>query len=132
MKLADKLFRAPLLTRGRIIFSLAVAVVSDGLQFFLGPLGWVFVDQVIDVIAMVLTTLTIGFHPLLLPTFVVEFFPVVGGMLPTWIGCVIAVIALRKRGQRAPSAPHPPVVDASLPPKPPPQIGAGSSHEGTL
>jgi hypothetical protein len=44
----------------------------------------------------------LGFHPLLLPTFVVEFLPV-ADMLPTWTGCVALVVALRKRQQ--PSVP---------------------------
>ena len=95
----NQMFRAPKLTRTRIILALAVAVTADGLQFFLGPLGWVLVDQVIDVVALLLTAWAIGFHLLLLPTFIVEIFPVMD-MLPTWTACVIAVIALRKREQR--------------------------------
>jgi hypothetical protein len=103
MKFAEKLslmFRAPKLTRTRIVLALAVAVTADGVQFFLGPIGWAFIDQGIDVVAFVLTAWTIGFHLLLLPTFLVEIFPVVD-MLPTWTACVIAVIALRKRDQNA-------------------------------
>jgi len=103
MKLPDQLsrmFRAPKLTRTRIILALAVALSADGLQFFLGPLGWAFVDQAIDVVALVLTAWAIGFHLLLLPTFIAEIFPVVD-MLPTWTACVVAVIALRKREQTA-------------------------------
>ena len=101
MKSPDKLnrmFRAPKLTRTRIILALAVAVIADGLQFFLGAVP--FVDQAIDVVALLLTTWALGFHLLLLPTFVMEIFPVID-MLPTWTACVIAVIALRKREQRA-------------------------------
>lgn len=111
MKAPEKLswmFRAPKLTRTRIILALAVAVTADGLQFFLGPLGWVLVDQAIDVVALLLTAWAVGFHLLLLPTFVVELFPV-ADMLPTWTACVIAVIALRKREQRA--VPPPPITD---------------------
>jgi len=48
---------------------------------------------------MVLTSWLIGFHWLLLPTFVLELVPVLED-LPTWTACTIAVIALRKRGQR--------------------------------
>jgi polyferredoxin len=102
MKVPNKLsqmFRAPKLTRTRIILALAVAVTADGLQFFLGPIGWAFIDQAIDLAALLLTAWVIGFHLLLLPTFVVEAFPVVD-MLPTWTACAIAVIALRKREQR--------------------------------
>jgi hypothetical protein len=100
--------RPSTLTRGRIAFALTVAVIADGLQLLLGPLGWFIFDEIIDVIAMVLICPAIGFHLLLLPTFVVELFPLVD-MLPTWTGCVAAVIALRKREQRAATAP--PVID---------------------
>ncbi|MEI9960550.1 MAG: hypothetical protein WDM76_05270 [Limisphaerales bacterium] len=85
MNLREKInsrFRAPRLTRTRIIIALAIAICADGLQLLLGPLGWTFIDQIIDVAAMVLMSWVIGFHLLLLPTFVVEFFPVVD-MLPT-------------------------------------------------
>jgi hypothetical protein len=102
MKLPDSLnrmFRAPKLTRTRIILAIAVAVFADGLQFLLGPLGWVFGDQAIDCVAMVLASWAIGFHWLLLPTFVIELVPVLED-LPTWTACTIAVIALRKRQQR--------------------------------
>jgi hypothetical protein len=94
-----RILQVPRLTTTRIVTSLIVAVVADGLQLALGPFGWVFGDQIIDVVAMVLTTWLLGFHVLLLPTFVVELLPI-ADMLPTWTGCVIAVIALRKRAQR--------------------------------
>jgi hypothetical protein len=110
-------FRAQPLTRRRMIFALAVAIAADGIQLLLsvlGPLGFFF-DEIIDVVAMVLTMRTLGFHLLLLPTFVVELLPLMD-MLPTWTACVIAVIALRKRGQPpAASAPGTP------PPLPPPR-----------
>jgi hypothetical protein len=96
----NRLFRVPRLTRVRIVAALAIAVVADGLQLLLGPLGWAFGDQIIDIAAMVLTSWVIGFHWLLLPTFAVEFIPLLDE-LPTWTACVIAVIALRKREQRA-------------------------------
>src|SRR5450755_686319 len=102
MKFTEQLpawFRAPKLTRTRIALALTVAVTADGLQFFLGPVGWVFPDQAIDLLAMLLTAWAIGFHLLLLPTFLAELFPVVD-MLPTWTACVIAVVALRKREER--------------------------------
>jgi len=102
MKLPDRLnrmFRAPRLTRTRIILALAVAVFADGLQLLLGPLAWVFVDQAIDCVAMILVSWAIGFHWLLLPTFVTELIPVLDE-LPTWTACTIAVIAFRRREQR--------------------------------
>jgi hypothetical protein len=101
MKATEKLnrmFRAPKLTRTRMILALAVAVIADGLQFIFGPVP--FVDQAIDVLAFGLTAWAVGFHLLLLPTFIVELIPV-ADMLPTWTACVIAVIALRKREQNA-------------------------------
>jgi len=100
--------RVPLLTRRRMILALAVAVGADGLQLILGPLGWAFVDQAIDGAAMLLTMGILGFHVLLLPTFVVELVPVIED-LPTWTACVAAVIALRKREQRAAPPGKPPV-----------------------
>lgn len=82
-----------------MVFALLVAVVADGLQLLLGPLGWFAADQIIDLIAMLLTVYAIGFHIFLLPTFVLELFPAIT-MLPTWTGCVIAVIAWRKRAPK--------------------------------
>ncbi len=86
----------PTLTPARIGAAFAVAITADAIQLLLGPIGWFWPDQVIDVLATIATTLLIGFHPLLLPTFVVELLPIVD-MLPTWTGCVAAVVALRKR-----------------------------------
>ena len=97
------------LTRSRMGFALAVALVSDAVQVPLQAVPGA--PEVIDVIAMVLTTAAIGFHVLLLPTFVLEFIPLVD-MMPTWTGCVIAVLALRRRKPDAP--PSPP---DSIPPK---------------
>jgi len=113
MKLPEKLktaLRVPKLTRTRIVIALAVAVLADGLQFLIGPLGWVFGDQIIDVIAMLLTSRLLGFHWLLLPTFVIELVPALDD-LPTWTACVIAVIALRKREQRPAPPPPGPTID---------------------
>jgi hypothetical protein len=100
MKVPDKLnrlLRVPGLTRVRIVLALAIAVVADGLQFLFGLVP--FVDQAIDVVGMVLTSWVLGFHWLLLPTFVVKLVPLLDE-LPTWTACVVAVIALRKREQR--------------------------------
>lgn len=55
---------------------------------------------------MILTWRVIGFHPLLLPTFALEFLPV-ADLLPTWTGCVALVVALRKK-QQAPRDSRPP------------------------
>jgi len=115
VKLPEPLLRAvrvPKLTRGRIILALAAAAAADGLQLLTGPLGWAGLDQAIDAAAMLLVMGIVGFHVLLLPTFVVELVPVVED-LPTWTACVAAVIALRKREQRMPPPvpPDKPAID---------------------
>jgi hypothetical protein len=74
----------------------ATAVLTDLLQFAIGPLGFMFADEILDVIAMILITRLIGFHPLLLPTFVLELVPV-ADLLPTWTGCVALVMMLRRK-----------------------------------
>ena len=75
--------------------SVAVPIVVDG-QMVLGPLGWSFADEAVDVAAMVITTWLLGFHLLLLPTFAIEVLPVVD-VLPTWTVCVGIVVARRRR-----------------------------------
>jgi len=103
-----RFFQVPSLTRLRIWLALGIATATDATQFFLGPLGWAFIDEILDVLAMGLTSWLLGFHYLLLPTFVIEFIPVVD-MLPTWTACTMAVVALRKRGPAAvPPLPGPP------------------------
>lgn len=92
----NNLFRPARLSRRRMIFAFLVALVADALQI---PLQLPPLPEIIDVVAMLLTSALIGFHLLLLPTFAIEFIPVVG-MLPTWTGCVVAVIALRLREAR--------------------------------
>ena len=92
-------FRTPFLTPPRIWPAFAVAIAADGFQLLLGPLGWTFFDEITDVVTTIVVSLLLGFHPLFLPTFVVEIIPVVD-MLPTWTGCVAVVVALRRREQR--------------------------------
>src|SRR5438876_956934 len=99
------MFQPPLLTSHRIRLAYGVAVTSDLLQWVLGPLGWAFADEILDVVAMILIARAIGFHPLLLPTFALEFLPV-ADLLPTWTGCVALIVALRKK-QQAMSPPPP-------------------------
>jgi len=102
----------PVLTRRRIWLAWCVALAADGLQLLLGPLGLVFIDGAIDVVAMVLLTLTLGFHPLFLPTFFVELIPLVDEF-PTWTACTFLVIGMRRKKftQNVP------------PPQPPPAPG---------
>jgi hypothetical protein len=99
-----------MLTRSRVISAYVIAMTADLLQLALGPFGWAFVDEILDVAAMVLVSRAIGFHALLLPTFALEFLPLTD-MLPTWTGCVALVVALRRRQELAvPPAPGP-VID---------------------
>jgi len=105
-----RLFETPTLTRNRIVSAFVVAAATDALQLLLGPFGFAFADEVLDVIAMFVMWRLLGFHALLLPTFLLEVLPIVD-MLPTWTGCVGIVVALRKRQQHA----EPP---AGLPPGP--------------
>ncbi len=109
------LWQVPVLTRKRIWCAYVTAVVTDAIQLALGSVP--FVDQGLDVVAMVITCAALGFHPLLLPTFVLECIPLVD-VLPTWTGCTAAVVMLRKRAQAAAAGavppklnPPPPVVD---------------------
>jgi len=105
------MFQVPGLTKNRVRLAYAVAVAADAFQLLLGPLGWALPDEIIDVVAMILTTAAIGFHPLLLPTFIVEFVPVLD-MLPTWTACVALVVSLRKKQQAAQPPPATgPVID---------------------
>jgi hypothetical protein len=96
----------------RVRLAYAVAVTTDVLQLLLGPLGWVGADEVLDLVATTLTWRLLGFHPLLLPTFVIELLHF-SDMLPTWTGCVALVVAARKRQQAAspPPADSRPVID---------------------
>jgi hypothetical protein len=100
-EMLKRLGRVPKLTRTRIVLALMIAVMADGLQWLLGPIGWVIGDQLIDVAAMLFVGWLVGFHWLLLPSFLLELFPVVDE-LPTWTACTIAVIALRRRRQNSP------------------------------
>ena len=84
------------LTGSRIKAAYAVAIATDVLQVGLGPFGWAFIDEILDVIALIATTRLLGFHPLLLPTFIIEMVPVID-VLPTWTGCVALVVAMRNK-----------------------------------
>lgn len=94
----QQIFQPPVVTKHRIRYAYAVAVTADVFQFLLGPFGWAFSDEILDAAAMILIWRFIGFHPLLLPTFALEFLPI-ADMLPTWTGCVAIVVGLRKRQQ---------------------------------
>jgi hypothetical protein len=104
--ITTKLLHVPELTRARLWTACGVAIAVDVLQWTLGPIGWLFADEALDVAAMIAISRTIGFHPLLLPTFVLEFLPV-ADLLPTWTGCVALVVALRRRRMPSPPPPGP-------------------------
>jgi hypothetical protein len=103
----NRMVRVPKLSWARIVLALAIALGADGVQLITGPFGWVGLDQAIDVITMILIGSLIGFHVLLLPTFVLELLPVVDDF-PTWTVCTIVVIFIRRRQQRAVQPPLPP------------------------
>ena len=84
----------PPLTRTRGWLAVIIAIIADLLQLPAQVLP--IAPEVIDVLALIATTLLLGFHFLLLPTFLLEFIPVID-LAPTWTGCVLAVIALRKK-----------------------------------
>ena len=94
----NRFIKAQTLTPTRVRSAYAVAIVTDVLQFVLGPIGWAGADEVLDVIAAAATWRLLGFHPLLLPTFMIEFLPLTD-MLPTWTGCVALVTLMRRREQ---------------------------------
>jgi hypothetical protein len=85
-------------------FAYGVAIGVDVLQWVLGPVGWAFVDEILDVVAAGLISQAIGFHPLLLPAFLLEFLPI-ADLLPTWTGCVALVVMLRRRKEPPPPGP---------------------------
>lgn len=93
-----------MLTRTRVRLAYAVAIAVDVLQWVLGPVGWAFADEILDVVAAGTISWAIGFHPLLLPAFLLEFLPI-ADLLPTWTGCVALVVMLRRR--KEPPAPGP-------------------------
>src|SRR3954468_20908723 len=85
----------PRITRTDVRFAYAIGASIDAAQLLLGPFGWEGFDEVLDAIGMIVISRLIGFHPLLLPTFLLEFVPM-ADMLPTWTGCVALVVRSRK------------------------------------
>lgn len=56
-------------------------------------------DILTDIVTAVAVSKLLGFHPVLLPTFVLESIPVLDAA-PTWTGCVAFVLWRRKRQGR--------------------------------
>ena len=117
----------PELTKQRLWFAFTVAVLTDVIQLALGPFGWLFIDEGLDIVAMILISKAIGFHVLLLPTFVIEFIPG-PDMLPTWTGCTAAVLMLRKRSE--PQVPPPIEVTSEITRVSPAEPERGSASAG--
>jgi hypothetical protein len=88
--------RPPRVTRADVRLAYTIAVAVDIAQLLLGPFGWAGLDEILDAAAMIAISRLLGFHPLLLPTFLLEFIPFTD-MLPTWTGCVALVVRTRKR-----------------------------------
>ena len=91
-----RLLDPPGLTRQRIWIAYTVAISTDLLQLLLGPFGWFAVDEGLDVLAMTVISWAIGFHVVLLPTFVIEFLPF-SDYLPSWTAAVWFLVAFRRR-----------------------------------
>jgi len=89
------------LTPARIRWAYVVAGLTDILQLALGPMGFAVADEILDIAAMAILMRLIGFHPLLLPTFILELVPL-ADLLPTWTATVPLVVALRRRRSIAP------------------------------
>jgi hypothetical protein len=53
----------PPLTPMRVRTAYAVAMATDALQFVLGPFGWAFADEILDVVAAGIMWRLFGFHP---------------------------------------------------------------------
>ena len=45
------MFQPPVLTRNRVRLAFTIAVTTDVLQFLLGPLGWAYADELLDLAA---------------------------------------------------------------------------------
>ena len=107
----NRVFEVPVLTRTRIRSAYAVGAITDLVQLMLGPFGFTFADEALDVAAMILVSRLIGFHPLLLPTFILELVPI-ADLLPTWTASVALVLLMRKREAAEPPPPgNGPIID---------------------
>ena len=110
-------FRARRVSRLRAALAMLLAAGLDAAQVAMGPLGWAFADELLDVLGLIAFSVMVGFHPLLLPTFVIEIIPVVD-MLPTWTACVGAVLLLRGRAKNESSSVATPKEAEASPQKP--------------
>lgn len=74
-------------TREQIVLARTIAIIADGVQIFLFPLfieGFISpLNDLLDVIVGLLLCNIMGFHLVLVPTFVTEEFPLLNEV-PTW------------------------------------------------
>jgi len=98
------------LTPARVRMAYGIAAVTDILQVLMGPAGWALADEILDVAAMLLISRLIGFHPLLLPTFVLELVPL-ADLLPTWTAAVALIVAFRRQRRNIPPPDERNVID---------------------
>ena len=101
------------LSKQRIAAAFAAAVIADAIQFPITAATMTGVlavpgegaDLLVDSVMTVVTSSLLGFHWILLPSFVFEAIPGFD-LFPTWTGCVAYVVWRRKKQQAAP-----PIVD---------------------
>jgi len=100
----ESVVKIPKLTRSRITVAFAVSVIADALQFPINAatatgilaMPGEMADMALDVVVMVITSVLLGFHWALLPSFILEAVPGLD-VLPTWTGCVGFVVWRRKQ-----------------------------------
>lgn len=100
----------PKLSKQRIAAAFAVAIIADAIQFPITAATMTGVlavpgegaDLLVDSVMTVVTSSLLGFHWILLPSFVFEAIPGFD-LFPTWTGCVAYVVWRRKKQQDAPT-----------------------------
>lgn len=124
----------PILSKQRIAAAFAAAIIADAIQFPITAATMTGVlavpgesaDLLVDSIMTLVTSSLLGFHWILLPSFVFEAIPGFD-LFPTWTGCVAYVIWRRKKQQAMPpivdvAQVHPPLLANAPTTKPRPQI----------
>jgi hypothetical protein len=122
------------LTKQKIALAFTAAVIADAIQFPITAATMTGVlaipgegaDLMVDSIMTVVTSTLLGFHWILLPSFVFEAIPGFD-LFPTWTGCVAYVVWRRKKEQATASVVDvvevmPPLLPNPKPTKPRAQI----------
>jgi hypothetical protein len=107
----------PILTKKRIVIAYTIAIIADLIEFPISALELtviaapvaMFMSLTLDVFVFGIMTFLLGFHWLLLPSFLVEVVPGLD-MLPTWVGCVWFVVRQRKKEQNFSPTPTPKII----------------------